>query len=267
MVQIGQLRVEGVSDGTFVARPSYFGPSVPHDGRPDFFDRDGTARLPIGSFVIRVDDRVVLVDAGLGPHEQQLPDGMRLVGGRLLTRLGSLGVSVEDITDVVCTHLHADHVGWLFDLDAAPVFSNALVWFGAADWTHFIDGDGECADHIRRGFLDYRNDRRLRPLTGEAQVAPGIVARPAPGHTPGSLYVELSSSDQLLLLLGDAITCPIQLDEPGWHSFGDVDVTAAEHTRQVLWAALSDGRTQGVGSHFPDLRPGHVLARARRTWQ
>ena len=58
-----------------------------------------------------------------------------------------------------------------------------------------------------------------------------------------------------LLLVGDAITCPIQLEEHGWDSSGDVDADAAEQTRAHLWADLSDGRVRGVGSRFPGLRP------------
>jgi glyoxylase-like metal-dependent hydrolase (beta-lactamase superfamily II) len=54
-------------------------------------------------------------------------------------------------------------------------------------------------------------------------TAAGIAALLAPGHTPGHLCVVISSGERRALLLGDAITGPIQLDEPAWHSMGDVD--------------------------------------------
>ena len=118
-VLIGDLRVDPVSDGTFVARPEYFGQHLEAGARPDFFSRHGAAWLPIGCFVIRAGDRIVLVDAGLGPDRQELTHDMHLVGGQLLTGLRTLGVALAAITDVISTHLHADHVGWLFGLDRA----------------------------------------------------------------------------------------------------------------------------------------------------
>jgi glyoxylase-like metal-dependent hydrolase (beta-lactamase superfamily II) len=65
-------------------------------------------------FLVRADDSLVLIDAGLGPDMQQLPHGMHLVGAQLPAGLRALGVSAADITDVICSHFQADHVGWLF---------------------------------------------------------------------------------------------------------------------------------------------------------
>lgn len=245
-MQIGEIRVDAVADGTFSVHPKYFGAEVPEGARPSFFAREGKAWLPIGCFLVRSEDRVILVDAGLGPDEDELPHGMRLVGGQLFVGLGALGVAAEDITDVVITHFHTDHVGWLFDLAAQPVFPNAMIWYGAADWDYFVNGPGDIRPHIRGGFLEHAS--RQHPLTKDTTVAPGVAAVLTPGHTPGHLCVSLTSGTASLLLLGDAITCPIQLAEPTWHSYGDVDPTTATQTRQRLWTALET--TPGVGAHF-----------------
>jgi glyoxylase-like metal-dependent hydrolase (beta-lactamase superfamily II) len=166
---------------------------------------------------------------------------------------------------VVCTHLHSDHVGWLFDLDARPVFGRASIWFGAGDWSLFVTGPEELRPHLRAGFQ--APTARLRPIERETTVAPGVTAIPAPGHTPGHLCVVVSSGPERALLLGDAVTCPVQLGEPAWHSFGDVDPGRADRTREWLWRELGDGRTVGAGAHFPELRFGRVLTEAgRRRW-
>jgi glyoxylase-like metal-dependent hydrolase (beta-lactamase superfamily II) len=261
-MRIGDIDVHPISDGTFVARPTYFGPQIAPGSRPDFFDRDGAAWLPIGCFLVRAGSRVVLVDAGLGPRLQDLPDGMRLVGGQLPTGLRAAGVSPADVTDVVCTHLHSDHVGWLFD---GPGFPGATIWFGAADWDYFVAGPGELPDHVRAGFRAVARSR-LRPLERDTAIAPGLTARLTPGHTPGHLCVAVASGGDRALLLGDAMTAPVQLDEPGWHSFGDVDPDQADHTRERLWRELEDGRTIGVGAHFPELQFGRVASGTPRRW-
>lgn len=269
-MRVGGLRVDAISDGAFVARPGYFGPHVLADARPELFDRDGAAWLPIGSFLLREGEAhpptaeagpVVLVDAGLGPALDPLPEGMFLVGGQLLTGLRALGVSPGDVTDIVVTHFHTDHVGWLFDLAGRPTFPEARIWFGAAEWDHFVEGPGDMAPHIAAGLRALAGTPCLQPIDHERDVAPGIRLLPAPGHTPGSLavVVESSDGDERMVLLGDTITVPGQLAEPDWHSMGDVDAELAERTRRELWRLLAAPGTTGVGAHFPELQPGRVV--------
>lgn len=265
-MRIGDLQLHPISDGTFIARPPYFGDHIPPLAHPELFDRDGAAWLPIGCFLVRAGDRVILVDAGLGPAMDDMSGEMYLVGGQLLTGLRAHGVTTFDVTDIICTHLHLDHVGWLFDLDSKPVFPHATVWYGAADREHFVTGSGHMLAHIRQGFLAPANTDRLRPIDRDTTIAPGVSAMLAPGHTPGHLCVVLSAGHRRVLLLGDAITCPVQLDEPTWHSNGDVDPDLADRTRQRLWGELQDGVTVGAGAHFPELRFGRVLSGRARRW-
>ena len=87
-----------------------------------------------------------------------------------------------------------------------------------------------------------------------------------PGHTPGHLCVVVASGGQRALLLGDAVTCPVQLDEPTWHSIGDVDPELANRTRERLWRELEGKDVTGAGAHFPELRFGRVLKGSGKRW-
>jgi hypothetical protein len=78
--------------------------------------------------------------------------------------------------------------------------------------------------------------------------------------------VRSGSGDRRALLLGDAIVCPVQLDEPTWQSIGDVDPGLAARVRERLFRELEDGATLGAGAHFPELRFGRVLAGRGRRW-
>jgi glyoxylase-like metal-dependent hydrolase (beta-lactamase superfamily II) len=265
-MRIGDLVIHPIADGTFVARPGYFGNHVVPGSHPELFNRQGAAWLPIGCFLVRTPDRVVLVDTGLGPELQELPPGMQLVGGQLPTGLRALDVMPGDVTDVICSHLHSDHVGWLFDLESRPVFPKAAIWFGGGDWHHFVLGTGHMSTHVREGFRAPAHASRLRPIEQDTTVAPGVTALLTPGHTPGHLCVVISSGDERALILGDAITCPTQLDEPTWHSMGDVDPALARRTRERLWRELEDGQTIGAGAHFPELQFGRVLTGTARRW-
>jgi glyoxylase-like metal-dependent hydrolase (beta-lactamase superfamily II) len=262
-MRVGDLVISAISDGTFIAGPDYFGASSV-DGHRDLFDRHGQAWLPIGCFLIRSGSRLVLVDAGMGPA--RTPD-RNLVGGQLPVGLRALGVGPGDITDVVCTHLHMDHVGWLFDLERRPIFPHASIWLGAGDWRHFIELENPpIHEFIRQGLRAHADDERMRLLDRDTSVAPGITAIQTPGHTPGHLCVVVSSGAERALLLGDAITCPVQLDEPTWHSIGDVDPDLADRTRERLWRELEGDDITGVGAHFPELRFGRVLNGSGKRW-
>jgi glyoxylase-like metal-dependent hydrolase (beta-lactamase superfamily II) len=69
---------------------------------PDMLD------WPLNVVVVRSGGRTILVDAGLG---LEFPDFPR--AGQLALRLGAAGIAPTDVTDVVLTHLHMDHVGGL----------------------------------------------------------------------------------------------------------------------------------------------------------
>jgi glyoxylase-like metal-dependent hydrolase (beta-lactamase superfamily II) len=267
-MHVGTIAISAISDGTFVAGPGYFGDDGTVAGHEDLFDRHGLAWLPIGCFLVRSGDRCVLVDAGMGPTRTPEDDGeLLLIGGQLPVGLHALGVETGDITDVVCTHLHRDHVGWLFDLDGRPIFPRASIWLGDGDWRHFVERrDGGIDDHIRYGFHSHAGDARLRLIDRDTAVATGVTAIQTPGHTPGHLCVVVSSGGQRALLLGDAITCPVQLDEPTWHSIGDVDPGLADRTRERLWRELEGEDVTGAGAHFPELRFGRVLTGSGRRW-
>jgi glyoxylase-like metal-dependent hydrolase (beta-lactamase superfamily II) len=266
---IGDIDIHPLTDGTFRASPGYFGDHARAEGHEDLFlPGDGMAWLPIGCFLVRTKQRTILVDAGMGPAIDDFAPRRLLVGGQLPLGLRAIGVSPAEVTDVVCTHLHSDHCGWLFDTDAAPTFPNAAIWFGTGDWDHFVtDPDSAMADHIRHGLrARAESGDGLSLLAQDTAIAPGVNATMTPGHTPGHLSVIVSSRGQRALLLGDAIVCPVQLDEPTWRSMGDLDPELAQKVRERLFRELEDPETLGAGAHFPELQFGRVLAAQGRRW-
>jgi glyoxylase-like metal-dependent hydrolase (beta-lactamase superfamily II) len=227
--------------------------------------------LPVGAFLIdRCGQRLVLVDAGLGPDPAAVMAPMSeyfdMTGGALLDQLELTGHALEDVTDVVVTHLHADHHGWLTNDDRGPAFPAARVWVGQDDYDYFVrDQHTSMFAVVRERLRRLKSANRLE-LVRNAVVTPGVSVRHAPGHTPGHQVVVLDSSTKHIMLLGDAMTCPIQLGEPAWHSMGDVDPQLAEATREALWRELEKPDTVGVGAHFPHLGFGRVETAGGRSW-
>jgi glyoxylase-like metal-dependent hydrolase (beta-lactamase superfamily II) len=220
-----------------------------------FLTDDGRLELALGGFLVRSGDRVVLVDCGVGRIDRP-----PFVGGRLLASLAGLGVAPEDVTDVVFTHLHFDHVGWATQ-QGSVVFPNATYRCDARDWAHFVGPDPGATRKLspledRMAFFD-----RSGPLL------PGVDVMAAPGHTPGSTVVVLSSGTARALLLGDVVHCPVELLDDEWAGMADVDPDLAKRTRVALARELEGADVPVAAAHFPGLQFGRLLAgEGRRSW-
>ena len=262
-MNVGDLLVQPVHDG--VARYSatdllrYTGPvDDPWAQHREFLDGDGTLELTLGGFLVATGDRLVLVDAGVGRFDNGI-----FAGGRLLESLAALGFGPGDVTDVLFTHLHFDHVGWATQRGEI-VFPRATYRCHEADWAYFVSGPAALEGAVRK----------LSPITERVEafgtdttIAPGVDVRHAPGHTPGSAVVVLSSGDDRALLLGDAVHCPVELLEDQWEMVFDVDPALATRTRETLARELEGSDIPVAAAHFPGMRFGRLLpGRGIRRW-
>jgi glyoxylase-like metal-dependent hydrolase (beta-lactamase superfamily II) len=276
-VKVGALDVTPVNDGVGHVTPGqlYAAGSGTAQGKgtqdEDWAEHreflcDGQLEMPVGTFVIRSGDRLMLVDAGYGPVAPPTVSGPRLPDN-----LAAAGVRPEDITDVVLTHLHADHIGWCA-VEGKATFPSATYRCASADWTHFVDGvdepDAPDANYrkVAAATLGPIKDR-FDLWTGETTLAPGVDIVPAPGHTPGCSMIVLSGGDERAVLLGDVVHHPVQLLDDRWERVIDVDEARARRTQVALVGELLRDGTPVAGAHFPGLRFGRVVGDGdRRRW-
>jgi glyoxylase-like metal-dependent hydrolase (beta-lactamase superfamily II) len=275
---IGDLDVIPVFDGYSSEDPTHFyvihKDAAPQKGyRHDdwldyrqFLDAEGLLEHGLGGFLVRSGGHTVLIDAGVGP-EQIGPYGPYdrvIAGGELPSQLRDLGVDPAEITDVVLTHLHPDHYGWA-TADGATLFPNATFRCHAADWKHFVSEPGDAVSGFSAKLLALRE--RLETWDADGPLLPGIDTQHAPGHTPGSTVLVLSSGSARGVLLGDAVHCPVELVDADWASLGDVDPTLALRTREALGREFEGSGVPVAGAHFPGMRFGRLLAgQGRRQW-
>ena len=260
-MQVGDIHVEGINDGSLAVPAALMFNKTAEDWEPHKYllNAEGRLVMDMGGFLVRTGDRLVLIDAGLGPHGKV--DG----SGSLMTNLAAAGVQPGDITDVLLTHLHFDHLGWASDGEKA-YFPNAVYRCHAADWDFFL-GESAQDESAMINFMGGRpGSETLPPLaqtmetwSGDANILPGIDVRSAPGHTPGSTVIVLSSGPDRALLLGDAVHCPAELLTDDWESISDVDRDLALRTRVALAKELEGTETLAAASHFPGLQFGRLL--------
>ena len=266
-MQIGDLEVLSLFDGkaSVPATGAYRtgptglkgGDAADWEPHQDLLD-DGMVEFVFGGFLVRgAGDRVILVDGGIGAA----PDPQYgLGGGELLASLGAVGVAPAEVTDVLFTHLHFDHIGWA-STDGVATFPNATYRCDRRDWDHFVGSDESATARLRPV------EDRFEPWDGDASLAPGVDTRLCAGHTPGSALVVLSSGNQRALLLGDVVHCAVELLDDEWAGVADVDPAMAQEARNALARELEGTDVPVAAAHFPGLRFGRVLSgQGRRQW-
>jgi glyoxylase-like metal-dependent hydrolase (beta-lactamase superfamily II) len=263
--QIGAIEILALSDGTATLPSGYMRGTNAAQWEPHkrWLDHNGNLVMPLGCFLVRAAGELVLIDTGTGPM-----DSGGFKGGALLDDLAGEGVSAEDVSQVFITHLHFDHVGWAArqsDGGMTPTFPNASYRWTSAEQEAWRDTP---ASGFVRQDIFAAVAPRWQAADGGVQIAEGIDVVPLPGHTPGHAGVVVSSGQKRAFILGDAISCPVQLEEPEWSGLGDMDPGLARKTQDAL-AREIEGSARLIGaSHFPGLSFGRVLrGEGKRYWQ
>jgi glyoxylase-like metal-dependent hydrolase (beta-lactamase superfamily II) len=271
-MKIGDYEILGVLDGEMrVPAAGMFGGKTEADWAPhkDLLDGEGRLGLTMGGFLIRgLPGRTVLVDLGLGGFEM----GGAKIGGAMLRNLAERGVAPGDVTDVLFSHLHLDHVGWASEA-GVPVFPKATYRCHQADWDYWITGSLDDISGVPAQFaIDQRTALepvadRLETWNSDVTLFEGVSVQHAPGHTPGSSVVVVSSGAERAVLLGDAAHSPVELLEDTWPGLGDVDVELARRTRNACARELEGSDTLISAAHFPEMGFGRLIrAEGRRWW-
>jgi glyoxylase-like metal-dependent hydrolase (beta-lactamase superfamily II) len=236
-----------------------------------WLDHAGNVEFPFSCFLVRSGGRTVLVDTGLGAINM-----MGFTGGSLLGELKSAGVTPEEIDTVFVTHLHVDHCGTVVQLDgetAQPTFPNAKYCWTAEEQKHWTGSVLESAFMTpdQKTYLKAMlpaMEGRFEPTRDGDALAPGISVIATPGHTPGHAGVVVSSGADRAFILGDAISCPVQLTESEWSGLGDLDPKLARQSQEMVAREAEETGALLTAAHFPGLTFGRVLqGEGRRYWQ
>lgn len=250
---VGDIRVTTLSDGgvplgsdglSNITREDYDRILLENFRNPDGF------LSGVNAFLVEAGDNKMLVDCGTGG-----------VFGPAITgfdnALAATGVKPKDITHLMASHLHPDHVGGAVK-DGKAAFPNAELvvhsadqafWGNSANFTgapEQVQGFAQLAQGVLASYAD-----RLNMFDAETEIVPGVTALPLPGHTPGHSGFMITSGDDSMLIWADIVhVAPVQLARPEVTIAFDVDQALAAETRAALLDRVVADRLTVAGSHI-----------------
>ncbi|MEM9131340.1 MAG: MBL fold metallo-hydrolase [Actinomycetota bacterium] len=223
--------------------------------RPHFVDEKGKLILRIQALVVESHDQRILVDTCVGNDKERTTPLFDRLSTTFLDDLTAAGFPPESIDQVVCTHLHVDHVGWntrLVDGDWVPTFPNALYLFGRAEYEYWATAEDAAAygDVMGDSVAPVVDAGLALMVDSDHLLTPEVQLEPTPGHTPGHVSVRISSVGSTAVITGDMLHHPIQIARPSLCSSADVDAPCAAATRRAAFRRWADSDALVIGSHF-----------------
>jgi glyoxylase-like metal-dependent hydrolase (beta-lactamase superfamily II) len=155
-------------------------------------------------WLIKSDGRNVLFDAGF--HRDDLINRWHPVDFVPPSEaVARAGVKPDDVTDVVISHVHWDH------LDGVDLFPKARVWIQREEFEHHVGPNGEVKDHAitptdAKLLADLARDGRLMLVDGDAkEIIPGITAYIGGKHTYQSQFLTVHTTVGTVVLASDNV--------------------------------------------------------------
>jgi glyoxylase-like metal-dependent hydrolase (beta-lactamase superfamily II) len=192
----------------------------------------------VSVFLLKVDGKNILFDAGLGAF-----------GGQMLDRLAALDVTPDKIDLIYLTHFHVDHIAGMIAKDSAgkdvKVFNNATVYAGKVEYDAWMNDIPK--NDLQKAVMGMYKDKLHLFAFGDS-LPHGVLALDAVGHTPGHTAFQISN----LLVIGDLMHgYALQKDHPEINSNYDMDKEKSIESRKRIMQYARDNKLTMAGMHLP----------------
>jgi glyoxylase-like metal-dependent hydrolase (beta-lactamase superfamily II) len=213
---------------------------------------DQTLARSLNAFVVKRPNVLIVVDTGLG-EGRVLADGLELAG-----------LKPEEVTDVLLTHLHRDHVNGLL-AGQEILFPGATVWVEAQELAYWRQKAEETSDERARTVMaklnPYLQKGSARTFGAGQTLKPGLETIELYGHTPGHVGFLLGEGERRVLFFGDvAHVAAIQFSRPEVTVTFDVDPAQAAQTRAQIYQLAARANYLVAGAHAPFPGLGRIKA-------
>ncbi|WP_439476074.1 MBL fold metallo-hydrolase [Brevundimonas sp.] len=195
--------------------------------------------LSVQPLLVRDGAHVVLLDAGAG-------NSFGPGAGKLPASLSAAGVQLDQVTDVLISHSHGDHVIGLVNASGTLTFPNATIRMAAAEW-EFLKANAQM-----NALVATITPKVQTFQPGAAALTPSISSVAINGHTPGHMGYEIKSGTDSLLYIGDTLHhSVISVQRPEWQIAFDNDAPTATASRAALLERAASQNLRVHAVHFP----------------
>jgi len=208
---------------------------------------------------------VVLFDAGFY-RDEFLSQWKPVDFAKPSVAVEKIGIQPQDVTDIIISHIHWDHV------DGADLFPRARVWLQRGEYEHYVGADGKPLargiDTVDAAMLArLRRQGRIGLIDGDAKtVLPGITAYTGGRHTYASEYIAVRAPHGTVVLASDNVYMYENLDKhvPIAATFGPSDSSSNRQAQERMHQLASDprfilpGHDPAIFIRFPT--PGNGVA-------
>jgi len=261
--KVGDITVTAINDG-FFARPlegfirNAELPAVQAAMAAAFLPTNAVP-IPFNTLVVETGGKVVLLDTGNG-------NAGAPTSGTWMANFRAAGFDPANVSSVVISHFHGDHINGIRLRDGTAVFPNAEIQVPEPEWAFWMSDERmNAAPEAMRGA--FQNCRRVfspvasavKQFKPGAEVAAGVTSMPAFGHSPGHSVFMISSGNAKLLYMADVTNHPaLFVRNPDWSAIFDMDADAARATRRQLLDMAASEKTRVHFYHAPFPSNGYI---------
>jgi len=237
-----------------------------------YIDQAKGIQTSVNAFLIKTPNGLTLVDSGaascFGPHL-----------GSIAKNLQASGYRLDQVKNVLLTHLHPDHVCGISQ-QGQKVFPKATIYVHQREADFWLNpktvkqlplekqqGFLATQQMIKAAVTPYQNSKQFRTFQDGSQID-GLTAQDSRGHTPGHHSFSLQSAGQEMVFIGDIVhSHSVQFDAPKTAIEYDIDPQAAVATRLKMFAEIAGQGKWVAAPHLPFPGLGHIYQVNQQQYQ
>ena len=234
-------------------------------------DRKNRVTLGLNCWLLRIADKWILVDTGVGSnHDEKDRDHYGLGTNRLFKELKLANLTPKDIDIVVLTHMQFEHSGGSTRMDRTgaivPTFSRATYMVQRSSWEEALNPSERGRFAYRaNNFMPVAERGQLELLDGDTEILPGLQVIECDGPAMGHQLVLFNHGGERLVILGDLVPTPFHLNLPVISAFDYSPQNSLEQKREILTDAEKYGWLLGF-SHGHDVKSGYLERRGEMVY-